>query len=567
MTAPQQDRFEVQFAKSVEPIEEPIKIYKTALRLLAKEFGAGEGAVVLRHSITGHLTPIPFGGKTSPWDERRLRAFLDLKRPELKENELMAPLLIGGRAAGVVALRSRRGPFPPGAGRFLAVLCRKLAREIAIREERRINRVVDQIRDRTVRELRPKDLFYQVLHGLRTLTRYDHSSALLIAEEEAERLVLHAEQIAWTKGKSGRIGKRIRLPAALRASLRRTGGARVAAPGREPFEDDGVARLLRWGGRRGEPAEGTILWAPLLHDGALLGVLKIAAIAPGAFGGLEKAAVQRVVPHVASVIHNARRALSMEERIIAAEKKHAMADLARAISHDVKNAIGAILPLAQQALEEVEGGAVDRAVLAEDLRQIEQSARVCQRIFDGMLQLARSDRRPAERAPLAKILEGPLGIVGSRLRRLGVTLENKIPDGLPEVNVSRGGLEQVFLNLLTNALESMSAGGRLRIGARAAGGRLEVKISDTGSGIPPEELRRIHEPFYTTKEDGFGLGLAICRSILWEGGGEMTIASEPGRGTTVTVLLPIATAPAAATAVRPGSAARSGPAAPRPAGA
>ena len=167
MTAPQRDRFEIQFAKSIEPIEEPLKIHKTALRLLAKEFAAEDAAVVLRHPVTGHLTTIPWGGKEAAWDERRLRAFLDLKRPELKENELMAPLLIGGRAAGVVTLRSRRGPYPPGAGRFLAVLCRKLAREIAIREDRRINRVVDQIRDRTVRELRPRDLFYQVLHGLR----------------------------------------------------------------------------------------------------------------------------------------------------------------------------------------------------------------------------------------------------------------------------------------------------------------------------------------------------------------------------------------------------------------
>ena len=91
--------------------------------------------------------------------------------------------------------------------------------------------VVDQIKDRTVRELRPKDLFYQILHGLRSLTRYDHSSSILIAEDEGARLVLHAEQVAWVKGKSRRIGRRIRVPEALRATLRMTSAVSIVSPG------------------------------------------------------------------------------------------------------------------------------------------------------------------------------------------------------------------------------------------------------------------------------------------------------------------------------------------------
>ncbi|HEU4401341.1 MAG TPA: ATP-binding protein, partial [Candidatus Polarisedimenticolia bacterium] len=280
----------------------------------------------------------------------------------------------------------------------------------------------------------------------------------------------------------------------------------------------------------------------LHHEGDLLGVLKIAAQHTDALGSAEAAAVGRVVRHIVSVIHNARRALSMEERIIAAEKKHAMADLARAISHDVKNAIGAILPLAQQAREELQAGSFDHTVIVKDLEQIEQSAQVCQRIFDGMLQIARSGMRAVERAPLPKILDGALSVLGTRLKRAGVSLELKLPETLPEVNASRGGLEQLFLNLFTNALDSMPAGGKLRVLARPVGRRLEVRVIDTGSGIPADLLRRIHEPFYTTKEEGLGLGLSICRTILWEVGGEMTIDSQPGRGTTVTVTLPIADA-------------------------
>jgi signal transduction histidine kinase len=565
MSAPRRERFQLQLATLLERIDEPSKIYKAALAAAAQELGAAAGAVILRHPVSGALQTIAWGAGHG-WDDGRIRAFLDLQHPDLPRDEIMAPIVAGGRALGVMVLRAGREGFADGDGRWLSRVCRKVAHEVALREERRINRAVDQIKDKTVRELRPKDLFYQVLHGLRTLTRYDHSSALLIAEEDGARLVLHAEQIAWDKKRSARIGRRLKVPPEARTALRRSTEARVAhfpagrgrggaggGRGRVPGDHPGggehaaadlLGRLLRWGGKGDEPAEGSILWAPLRQDGDLLGVLKIASIQPRALGAPETEAVDRVLRHIASVIHNARRALSMEERIIAAEKKHAMADLARAISHDVKNAIGAILPLAQQAREEVETGRVEPRVLAEDLRQIEQSAQICQRIFDGMLQLSRSDFRPAERAPLARILEGTLAILGNRMKRAGVVLEMKIPDVLPEVSVSRGGLEQVFLNLFTNAIESMPAGGKLRVQARAEGpGRLEVKISDSGAGIPPEMLKRIHEPFYTTKEEGFGLGLAIVRSILWDAGGSMQIESQPGRGTMVIVGLPAAADP------------------------
>ncbi|MBI1950935.1 MAG: HAMP domain-containing histidine kinase [Acidobacteria bacterium] len=567
-----QDRFQIELGVLLEPIEEAAKLYKVAVSQIGHHFGADGGAVILRNPVSGALQTLGWGNGGG-WDEGTVSAFLDLQRPALQPNEIMAPIVIDGRAAGVVALRRRKGPFEPGAGRRLTRLCRKVAHEAALREERRVNRVIDQIKDKTVRELRPKDLFYQVLHGLRTLTRYDHSSALLIAEEDAARLVLHAEQIAWDKRKSDRIGRKIKVPQELRAHLRRSasirwvsfakakkGGRGPAASGREdaPNETEAVARLLKWGGRGDEPSEGAILWAPLHHEGDLLGVLKIAARRPGALGAAEAGWVERVVRHVASVIHNARRALSMEERIIEAEKKHAMADLARAISHDVKNAIGAILPLAQQAREELQTGSAKPDVLIQDLAQIEQSAQVCQRIFDGMLQLARSETRPSGSAALPKVLDSTIAIIGTRMKRSGVALEMKVPDDLPEVPAGRGSLEQLFLNLLTNAIDSMPAGGRLKVAARVAGNRLEVRIADTGPGIPADQLKRIHEPFYTTKTEGFGLGLAICRSILWEIDGEMTIDSQPGRGTTVTVLLPLAPAQALARPAERGAPAAGG---------
>ena len=560
MTAIERARFLLQTGEMLERIDDPVKLLKTALAQVARFFGAESGAIVLRDPVSGALRAHRWGRDGVLWDDATLNAFIDLERPEIPSTDILAPLVVGERAEGLIALR-RAGGFPQGAGRFLVRVGHKVAHEAGLREERRVQRAVDQIKERTLRDLRPQDLFYQILHGLRTLTRYDHSSALLIAEEDEGHLVLHAEQVAWTKGKSRRIGKRIRVPRELRASLHRPGAepfawsapprskkktaAGVPTPAveaaRTTSSQDALAQLLRWGGRGREPHEESLLVATLHHDGSLLGVLKIAAQRRGAFASPEARAVGAVLRHVASVIHLSRRALSMEERILEAEKKHAMADLARAIFHDVKNAIGAILPLAQQAREEVQAGSSDPAVLAQDLQQIEQSAQICQRIFDGMLQLARSGVRPAEHAPLDKVLRGPIGILGNRLKRSGVALELRLAEGLPEVKASRGGLEQLFLNLFTNALDAMPAGGRLQVSARALdGGRLEIKVADTGTGISPEQLKRIHEPFYTTKEEGFGLGLAISRSIVWENDGEMRVESQPGRGTTFTVLLPAA---------------------------
>jgi two-component system NtrC family sensor kinase len=462
MTAIERARFLLQTGELLERVEDPVKLLKTALAQTARFFGAESGAIVLRDPVSGALRAHRWGRDGALWDDATLNAFIDLERPAIPATDLLAPLVVGERAAGLVALR-REGGFPPGAGRFLVRIGRKVAHEAGLREERRMQRAVDQIKERTLRALRPQDLFYQILHGLRTLTRYDHSSALLIAEEDEGHLVLHAEQVAWTKGKSRRIGKRIRVPRELRAGLHRPGaepfvwtasprskkkGAAGATPAAETAgaraggtaSQEALVQLLRWGGRGREPSEDSLLVATLHHDGSLLGVLKIAAQRRRAFGPPEALGVGAVLRHVASVIHLSRRALSMEERILEAEKKHAMADLARAISHDVKNAIGAILPLAQQAREELQAGTFDRAVLAQDLQQIEQSAQICQRIFDGMLQLARSGVRPPERASLPRILQGSVGILGTRVRRLGVTLELRIPDGLPDVHAGHGGL-------------------------------------------------------------------------------------------------------------------------------
>src|SRR5260370_34770724 len=124
------------------------------------------------------------------------------------------------------------------------------------------------------------------------------------------------------------------------------------------------------------------------------------------------------------------------------------------------------------------------------------------------------------------------------MSRSAIELNVNMPDEIPEVACSQSDLEQVFLNLLANAREATPHGGRIAVTVRATDRVVEISIADTGCGIPPENLPRVLEPFFTTKPHGNGLGLSICRTVLWEVDGTLTIQSEPGNGTHVHVLVP-----------------------------
>ena len=114
---------------------------------------------------------------------------------------------------------------------------------------------------------------------------------------------------------------------------------------------------------------------------------------PVPFCPYEVELVSQFLPQTAVALRNARRAESLEQRVLIAERKHAMADLARGVSHDVNNALGAVLPLVQQLREEIDQGTLDPAVAAVDLAQFERSIQVCRRIFGGMLNI-RPGHRP-----------------------------------------------------------------------------------------------------------------------------------------------------------------------------
>ncbi len=541
-------RFLAEASVHLEDVREVDRALKVALRLARDAFGAEECCVALLAPGAGVPTVHAAIPQASSWDRELVGRFLRGERPRLPRELLLAAVERRGRAWGALVLRKRRGGFERGSVRDVARAGALLSRTIERADRARIVEVRERIDRKLIEQLRPKDLFYQILHGLRTLTDYDHSAAILTGASDAGALSVVAEQIAWHKGKSERVGTRIPLTEELR---------RLIESGEVVGFDREADRWKEWqgrelgvlaealdsnrtgGGEKSARAEMSVLCAPFATRGGELGVVKLASCHAGSLGNFEADLVRRFLPHAAVAIHNLLRTTSIEHGLLEAEKKSFLAILARGVAHDVNNAVGSILPLVQQMAADVESSNIRQDVFARDLSQIEGSLQVCRRIFGGMLGFARSGTREVGRGDLRRAIESTLSILEESMRRQTIEIELSLDPRLPLVHGAQGDLEQLVLNLATNARDSMPSGGALTIGVCLIEEQVEVVLQDSGCGISEADLARVEEPFFTTKPQGNGLGLAICRSIVRRMQGEMQIESQVGQGTRVWISLPI----------------------------
>ena len=363
----------------------------------------------------------------------------------------------------------RSGPgFDREDRRLIARIAAVLSAAVHRIDRDRLLGVRDRIDRKIMEQIHPKDLFYQILDGIRSLTLYDHSSALLIREEDEASLRVVAEQIAWTKAKSERIGLRIPITddaAALLQSEQVYGFDRHGDSWREWNDQPagGLAALLdynRSDGADGEHVrEASMLCVPLVTRDSLVGVLKIAARYPEQLKPFDAELVEHFRSQAAIAIQNLHRTESLRARVVTAERKHAMADLARSVSHDVNNALGSMLPLIQQMQADLRSGVVAPTVFAEDLEHVQKSLQVCRRIFGGMLTFSRNAARRSGYGQIRRAIETTSAILKYGMSRSAIELHVNVPDEIPEVACSQSDLEQVFLNLLTNAREATPHGG------------------------------------------------------------------------------------------------------------
>ncbi len=516
------------------------------LRATKDLFGARDAAIaVLRpgRREAELMFAIP---KASKWDAGLLTQYIVGDRPEIPWTCLLAPVRRWERNWAVLALRAEKREFTTEERQSLFSITQILTDIVQAFDDARVRKVRQKIEQKIADRQDPKDLIYDILHGLRSLTDYDHSASLFISRDGSEAFELVAEQIAWTKARSKRIGLRLAVDDDLTGKLRKGGpllyelthGTWGCADG------DPGARLPELLDHRkcsggSVPQEVAMICAPIATPDGTVGVLKISARRKGVLADYEARQVADFVPLTSLAVQFAVRTESLHERILQSERKHALANLTRGITHDVNNALGAMLPLVQQMREDAGTGHLEPDTLGDDLISIERSIQTCRRIFAGMLAIARGSARGIGQGNLRRAVDSAISVLEDSLKRRAVAVDLDLPAELPAISASQGDLTQVFLNLFANARDAMPKGGRLDVEARQEGGSVKVEVRDTGTGIPPELLDRLLEPFFTTKPDGSGLGLSICKSILWDIGGDLEIESEQGRGTYVHVMLPV----------------------------
>lgn len=240
----------------------------------------------------------------------------------------------------------------------------------------------------------------------------------------------------------------------------------------------------------------------------------------------------------------------LEAQLRQAQKLEAIGSLAGGLAHDFNNVLTAVMGHADLLAD----SARDRPDLLDDIDGVRRAARRAASLSRRLLGFAR--RSVYEPRPLSP--DGLVGELERMLKRLlpaNVTLSCGYGAGTVRVNADPSHLEQVVVNLVVNARDAMASGGTIRlttetaelsgfragrIGSAGPGPCVLLKVADTGTGIAPEDLPRIFEPFFTTKgpDAGTGLGLSMVANLVREAGGLVDVESEPGRGTTFTVLLP-----------------------------
>jgi signal transduction histidine kinase len=522
------------------------KVPRAALRFGMEILNASQGCVAILPP-EGEQAQVFFSSpRQSCWDAPFLTAFIRGQKLPIPPDLALGRLRRRGRMWGVLAVRSDGPAFGWDAREALSAVAESAGEIVARIDEAQIRDVRARLDCKLMEQLRPKDLFYQVLHGLRSLTDYDHSASVLIYDPGTRTLEVAAEQIAWKKSKSQQIGLQLSLTDELLRLLQQNivyGFDRDGGNWRAWGEGRGLAlaELVDYNGAEPGPApppELSLLCAPLVSRDALLGVLKVAATRRGAFAPYEAKLVSHFLPQVSVALQISQRTEALEQKIVAAHRRNAMADLARGVSHDVNNALGAVLPLVQQMQADLLAGPVNPTVFAEDLARVEKSVQTCRRIFGGMLSFARSAARNAGQAYVRQAVECARTILRDGFERRAVEVVLDLVPDLPAVHGVQADLDQLLLNLLSNSRDAMPQGGWLCIRGKGSGTSVELVVEDTGCGIAPENLARIQEPFFTTKSDGHGLGLAICRSIVWQMRGTFAIESTPGKGTRVTAVLP-----------------------------
>jgi two-component system NtrC family sensor kinase len=244
---------------------------------------------------------------------------------------------------------------------------------------------------------------------------------------------------------------------------------------------------------------------------------------------------------MASALHERDEELKDQThlKLMRSEKLAALGRMAAGIAHEINNPLTGVLMYGYILLENMPVDSQER----KDMETIINETTRCREIIRDLLDFSRENVLEKKSVDINQVIEKAVSIIDKKLYFEKIEIFKDFSAGSLNVMADRNQLQQVFINLFLNAVEAMPNGGRLVIHTAPGGDKISViiKITDTGTGIPPENIDKIFDPFFTTKEigKGTGLGLAVTYGIIQKHGGQIVFESEPGRGTSFIIKLPV----------------------------
>jgi len=237
-----------------------------------------------------------------------------------------------------------------------------------------------------------------------------------------------------------------------------------------------------------------------------------------------------------SVVKDVTDQKLIERHLAQMEKLSAIGELSAGLAHEVKNPLAGIKGAIEIIRDGLPSDHPNRMILAEVLTEVTR----IDRIVMNLLSYAKPRKPDFVKIDLVALIRQILSLVDGIAETKKVELRLKVKDEIPPVEGDENELKQLFMNLILNSLEAIHDGGRIEVAlSEISDSRLHIEVSDNGSGIPPDRLNKVFQPFYTTKKEGTGLGLATCKRIVLDHDGKIWVDSGPGSGTRFCIEIPL----------------------------
>jgi len=238
-----------------------------------------------------------------------------------------------------------------------------------------------------------------------------------------------------------------------------------------------------------------------------------------------------------AVFTNMTELKKLERQLLQSEKLATIGELAAGIAHEINNPLWNIMLYAKL----LKKGMVKKQPNVEDVEVIIDQVGMASKIVKDLLEFAREYEPSISVVDINETLNKAISPIEMQLVNEGIEIERKMAPENPKINADRSRLQQVFLNIITNAYHAMPGGGKLCLSTALKDGKVEVCISDTGHGIAKEHMDKLFDPFFTTKEvgEGTGLGLSVSYGIVRAHGGKIEVKSEVGIGSEFKIILPM----------------------------